>query len=427
MAKIELEKMVARENVIAKSKDGSVATGDELTVTQEDEKQKTVLSSQTLASVTDARGNVVKGPQIQFDSETGRAHIIGAGSLHAIQQASATQPAQPMDVTWVNESIFDGAANRVDVDGQVLATSVDKRGYIDTAKGEHIRIDLRVKPTTQPAPVKVASKDSPSGLKMDPFKGKEVSALTIENDAKLTSTLAAPNGDILQQFELTGPTIIVNEFGPDGSPSRSITVPSAGRMLSRDHRPPQKSQSQPGESDSSSARGATAFQWSRKLIYLESTHRADMMGDVVVVHKDDEPNSAPVRMNCEHVIAWFEPSVKSASNPAQTKPADAESAMQLRYLTAEGSQVHIVRDVDEIIARQVDYDPKRHLMIATGTERNPVNFSNGATGGGTAEAVEWDTLTWKMKTRNAIFDYRPPTPPTPPPPRKKQPTTARAK
>ena len=93
--------------------------------------------------------------------------------------------------------------------------------------------------------------------------------------------------------------------------------------------------------------------------------------------------------------------------------------MQLRYLTAEGGQVVIVRDVDQMIARQVDYDPKRHLLIATGTERNPVNFSNGATGGGTAEAVEWDTLTWKMKSKNAVFDYRPPTPPVGVPKNKK--------
>jgi hypothetical protein len=116
-------------------------------------------------------------------------------------------------------------------------------------------------------------------------------------------------------------------------------------------------------------------------------------------------------MNCDHVIAWFEAVAKGASRPSsETKTVTDSSSMQLRYLTAEGTHVIITRDVNQVIARQVEYEPKRHLLIATGTERDPVNFSNGGSGGGTAEEVDWDTSTWKMKSRNAIFDYRPPTP-----------------
>jgi hypothetical protein len=413
---VELDQMTARDNVVARSKEGSVATGDELHVVTKDGKQTTILTSRSGATVIDAKGNVVKGPEIQFESQDGQAHVIGAGSLHAVQQASATQPAQNVDVTWANEAIFDGGANHVDVDGSVLATSIDKRGYIDIARGEHIRIDLRPKPATQPAdPSKVVAKDAsktagaPGGLKMDPFKGKELSAMTISKDATLTSTLAAANGDILQQFELTGPTIIVNEFSPDGTPARSITVPAAGKMLSRDHRPVAKQATT--DSDSSGARGATAFQWNKEMVYQEATHRADMVGDVLIVHQDDTADQVPVRMTCDHVIAWFEAVAKSASRPSsETKTGAESSSMQLRYLTAEGTQVVITRGVDQVIARQVEYEPKRHLLIATGTERNPVNFSNGGSGGGTAEEVDWDTTTWKMKSRNAIFDYRPPTP-----------------
>jgi hypothetical protein len=180
-------------------------------------------------------------------------------------------------------------------------------------------------------------------------------------------------------------------------------------MLSRDHRPVDKQPTT--QSDSSGARGATAFQWNKEMVYQEATHRADMVGDVLVVHQDDTADQLPVRMTCDHVIAWFEAVAKAASRASSEAKAGAESStMQLRYLTAEGTQVIITRDIDQVIARQVDYEPKRHLLIATGTERNPVNFSNGGSGGGTAEEVDWDTTTWKMKSRNAIFDYRPPTP-----------------
>jgi hypothetical protein len=183
-------------------------------------------------------------------------------------------------------------------------------------------------------------------------------------------------------------------------------------MLARDHRPVTR-QPQANSEDSAGARGATAFQWSKQLTYQESTHQADMVGDVLVVHQDDNSAQSPVRMTCQHVIAWFEPAPRRvAPGPTTRKNSEGQSGMQLHYLTAEGGTVTVTRDTDQMIARQVDYDPARHVLIATGTEQNPVNFSTGGTGGGTAERVEWDTITWKMKTSNAIFDYRPATPPT---------------
>lgn len=431
-AQVELEKMVAHENVIALSKDGSRATGDDLVVTSVDGQQHTVLTSRTNASVTDVKGNVVNGKEIQFDSSDGKAHVVGPGSLRAVQQASATQPAQPVDVAWTNWAIFDGGANHVDVDGAVKATSIDKKGFVDVATGHHVHIDLRAKPTTQPTGPAVASTSddasaapAPAGaggkLKMDPFKGKEVSAMTIQDEAKLTSTLSGEAGAVLQQFELEGPTILINEFAADGTPARTITVPAAGKMLARDHRPKVKQATATGgnEEDSSGARGATAFQWHKQLIYKEADHRSDMTGQVVVVHQDDDPSSPPVRMICEHVISWFEAAPK---HPATGKQGGEDSAqMQLRYLSAEGNPVVVTRDTDQVVARQVDYNPKTHVLIATGTQQNPVSFTDGSAAGGVAERIEWDTITWKIKARNAIFDDRPAVPgvQTPPAQRKK--------
>lgn len=424
-AAVELERMQASDNVVATSKDGSVAKGDDLLVTTVDGKQQTVLTSRTTdATVTDAKGSIVRGRRIEFDSADGRAHIVGPGSMDAIQQANATQPSQPVKVFWTGSALFDGAANHIDVYGDVRATSIDKKGYVDTAVGDHIRIDLRPRPTTQPidsaqSAVADASAHADAGnLKMDPFKGKEVSAITIEKGAKLTSTLSASNGDVLQQFALEGPTIHVDEFDASGAPSRRITVPAAGRMLVRDHRPQEhKEKASPDDAPASGARGATAFQWSRQLIYTEAAHRADMEGDVVIVHEDDDPDSPKVTMEGQKVTAWFEPATKG-----QVKAANADtSPMQLRYLSAVGEHVIIHRDTDTIDARQVDYDPARHLLIATGTPRNPVAFNNGNASSGTAERIEWDTITWKMKATNAILDNRPPVPaaPTPAPPKKK--------
>jgi hypothetical protein len=439
-APVELQQLIARQNVIAKSKDSSVATGDELRVVAEDGKQKTFLTSRTAATVTDPKGNIVRGPEIQFESADGRGRVVGPGSLHAAQQASATQPAQDVDVTWSSGTVFNGEGNSIDVNGDVVATSVDKRGYLDISKGDHMKIDLRPKPTTAPSAspadsqqARLASSkadaEAPAngvagGMKMDPFKGKEVSVITIDGNASLTSTLLNSQNNVLQQFQLVGPTIIVRELAADGTANRSVTVPAAGKMLSRDHRPAakegDKTAAKDKTDDSSGNRGATAFQWAKQFTYSEATHRADMLGDVLIVHQDDAANAAPVRINGQHVIAWFESAPKAttavaASHKPKSDGASQESPMRVRYLTVEGDAVTINRETDQVVARQVAFDPLRHLLICSGTERNPVLFNNGETGNGSAQEVVWDTLTWKMKAKEAIFDYRPLSPAAPAP------------
>jgi hypothetical protein len=155
------------------------------------------------------------------------------------------------------------------------------------------------------------------------------------------------------------------------------------------------------------------------MLYSETTQRADMTGNVAIAHQDDNPAQPPAHINAEHVIAWFEKAAKPPAGPATTKP-DQQQALQLRYLRAEGSTVVVTRDIDQLTARQVDYDPKRRVLIATGTDRNPVVFVANGTAQTTADQVEWDTISWNPKFKNAIIDYRPPTPPAPTPPKKKE-------
>lgn len=427
-AQVELDKMVARGDVIATSKDGSIATGDKLVVTNVNGQQQTVLTggidssvwpltSGPYATITDVKGNIVHGHEIQYNSVDGKAHIVGPGTLHAIQQASTTQPAQPMDVAWANEAIFNGEANKIDVDGAVVSHSMDKNGFVSVATGQHMHIDLRAKPATQPAAEAVALQDDVPGpttapvvaggnVKMDPFKGKEVSAVTITTAAKLTRTLYDSSNSIVQQFELEGPTIIMNEFGPDGTPGRTITVPAAGKMLARDHRPrAAQPQSSTANDDAGSARGATAFQWQNRLLYIEQAHRADITGRVVIIHQDDEPSSPPVRMDSEHVIAFFQDAPKRSG--AEKKAGEDAPQMQLQYLRSMGNPVVVTRELTRVTGQEVDFDPKRRLLIATGTQQNPVTFTDGTASGGVAERVEWETDTWRIRAHNAIFDDRP--------------------
>ena len=423
-AQVELERMVARDGVIATSKEGSVAQGGELVVTAEDGKQHMVLTGNALAKVTDVKGNVVTGPRIEFDSDDGRARVIGAGTLHAIQQPSATQPATPIDVAWVDRADFNGPENRIDVTGRVHATSV--RGQnLDEAIGERIHLDLRPKPprpSTQPI---VASATSPKakkdrgGMKTDLFGDKDIVAMTVEQDARLLSTLTRADGTIEQQVQLKGPTIIVRELAADGSPSRSVIVPTAGRMGISDHRRQPKQPLTAG-ADEGGARGDTAFQWTdlkpgagsppARLVYSEADHRADITGDVLVVHQDEDKKQPPVRLNAQRVTAFFEPTSKRQSATGtrrQNASSDESSQMQLRSLRAIGPMVVVRRDADQMTAREVDYDPRRHLLIATGAGRNSVVFDSAGAAQVLADRIVWDTITWDPKFTNGIFESQP--------------------
>jgi hypothetical protein len=437
-ASVELQELVATGHVIAKSKDASTALGDRLVVTGGKDNLHTILTSEKDAKVIGAKGDFVTGPRIEFSQADGRAYVVGPGTLYSLHQESTTQPAEPIKVTWTTGARFDGAVNRIDADGSIVAESTDRRGFINRATGDHVRIDLRNKPpTTQPvlASSRVpkatpAKSESIAGdMNMDMFKDKEVVAMTLDGNAAMNSTLPGPGGSILQQMVLDGPRIIIQQLAPDGSKAMTVTVPAAGKMGVRDYRTvvsTDKSQSD------SQGNGTTVFQWQKSMVFNDVEHRADMDGAVQIAHleKDSKDPALRVDMSAEHVTAWFEePAVKPAAAGA-TKTAKAkqdDSHMELKKVTALGGPdtfVIVTRGNDSMRARQIDYDPKRHKLIATGSQRNPVAFVSNGTIQAQAESMEWDTITWTTSSKNIILDARPAQPgvqPTKPKPQPLQP------
>jgi len=419
-APVELDNLLARGDVVATSKDASVATGDELVVNNQDGKQHTVLRGQPVARVIDAKKNVVIGPVIVFDSADGQAHVVGPGSMHTVHQVSATQPVEPVDVTWKTRADFDGAANHIDAYGAIEAHSVDAKGFNRIGTGEHVHIDLRHKsaaePSTQPVlaaatqPAPRKKSDDAAGPDTNLFKDKEAVAFTFDQRAQISSTLKGEDGSILQQFQLNGPRIILRLIDPDGTQTNSVTVPAAGTMLVRDHRPPDKQASNSSGENPGGARGATGFWWDRSLVYSEAGRRADMFGNVRIVHLDEDSKDQPeVHLNADHVIAWFEKAAPHARKPAEAAQDD-DGQRQLKYLVAEGERVVVTRGGDEMIARRVEDDPKRQMLIAIGSPRNPVEFHDAQGQVTIADRIEWDTVNWNPSFTHAIIRYRPPAP-----------------
>ena len=277
---------------------------------------------------------------------------------------------------------LNGPANRIFVHGPVVVLSTDPDGTQNTATGQAATIELTDRPTTRPttapaasgAPPALASAGQPAGqpgpstrpaktkpgdkpdprddMKMDFMKDKVVSALVLEKDAVVKSSLAAADGGVLREFELKSSLIRYEMLGggvplggkpaapgapprrcagavpakapPDSNHTGRLIVPAPGQMLVRDHRPAAEKAEKtatPAADDPlgmGGGRGATAFQWARDMTYEESNRTAVMNGDVVVVHKNDDAKEPPARLSSDQVTAVFEPRPAATTRPAVT-------------------------------------------------------------------------------------------------------------
>ncbi len=428
-AAIELQKMTALRNVRVAGRDGSHASADELYVTMEHESPKVMLTGPALARVWDARKNEVSGPRITLDARSGEAHVVGPGTLHmvdldddarataaaATKPVAATKPARerdgPIDVIWSDHADIDGAGNRIDVYGKVISRSPDAEGAMNVSQCEHVHIDLQKKPappSTRPAtrPAAIAKGGDNSPLQMDLFKDKEAALITLDRNAVVSSTLSDASGNVLRQFELKAPKILYALQATPDLPAHSLLVPSAGEMLVRDHRAADPTTKKADAADGmASGRGATAFRWSKKLLYSEATRRADMTGDVLVVHRGDTAADEPARITAEQMSAFFQPAAlpaPGATTQVAASGAQQPRAMELKWLSASGS-VFVTRATTELTAARIDLDPISHWLHAYGTERNPAVFSNTASNGSTsALQVDWNTQTWNVKFPHGV-------------------------
>lgn len=414
-AAVELEKMIATGNVQVVNKEGSQATGSKLTVTNDGgESHVRLEGAPLLASVVDAKKNVVTGPVITVDPKEGIARVFGAGNMHVLQDPGDGTKPRPMDVAWIDRADMYGSENRVDVLGDVIVKTIDAEGAVNTATGDRVHIDLAPKaaaatrPATRPAKASDAPADS---IKMDVMKDKDVKRITIlGNKAKVRSTLSGPNGNAVRQFVILAPKIIYQLMDSEELAAKTVWVPSAGEMFLGDHRPPEHPK--PGEKadDESNSRGDTAFQWKRQLVYNEAKHNAVMTGDVVIVHQPEGKESAegPVRINADQVTAWFDPQPRApkATTAPATRPSAAgpDSAMQLKRLTAVGN-ITITRNGSTLTGDQVEFDPKTHWMTAHGTDDRPAHFENAdPTKTINARDLSWNTQTWNVKAVGSRLD-----------------------
>ena len=410
---VQLERMTAKTNVRAVSGNGDVATGDTLVVTTGPDGKPQIGLAGKPAKVTNAQGTVLTSTKIIIPNND-EAQALGPGTLHAVVEDKEAQgPPRHMDVSWTGSAVANMKLkeNHVQIVGQVKSRMPEANGTMNTASADRMLITLvdkppdPAKPATKPAKGKPAKNGGTLATSdVDVMKSKQVSRILLNKDAVVNSRLTAADGSVLREVQIDSSLLSYSV------PTKRMVVPRPGRMLVRDHRPPEEKRVDAnGEQQGDglgSQRGATAFQWAESLNYDGIEQRATMKGDVNVAYKPDADGELPVRLRADEVVALFEdapPPPPEADARGEAVKAAGEmkaSPVRLRTVRAEG-RVVVVRGGEELTAPRITYDPLSHWIRAVGTDDVAAVFSNGRGNSTTGREFEWNTKTWKVKVTGA--------------------------
>ena len=399
---VKLVSLLARDNVklITPGPDGSTATADRLTVATTNGVEEYRLIGKPDAIVSSGKTTIV-GPIIRMLPDQKMAEIQGAGTLKG---ADPNDPKQIVDIAWGRGAVLNGETDRIDVSDKVVVRSVQADGTINTANADRLIAKLTPKPasTTAPTAPTKAPGTQPADAS-DPanfLAGKEITQTTLLGNVKIKSELFNPDGSLARGLDLLSEQVDYDRI------TGRMDVPVKGQMLYRDHRPSAGVNEGP---TMGSGRGATAFGWSKSLVYDQPGEVATMTGDVQVAHQPDSGAGQKFDLRGQTLKAFFEPDPAAASKPATkatSQPLVDSTKFRLKRVTVD-DDVHVTSPRLNFDAKTMAYDPIQQNLTAGGDERNPITvFDNESGGTTTASDLQWNTGTDQFKIRKLTGKVR---------------------
>jgi hypothetical protein len=256
--------------------------------------------------------------------------------------------------------------------------------------------------------------DASFGNAFDSLRKKTVRRIIVDGKTQIESIVRDTVTDqMLRRVNIFAPQVQMD------SEKKQFIIPQAGRMLVHDLTPANKpttqaSTTQPANSSAIAARpttspiagpfgnmkGPTAFAWTKQFIFDENTSRAEMSGDVQIVHGEDPAAQDYFKLFADRVAADVEPETSGATEPAD--PQKKETEIKLKMLSAEGN-VLFESTKAYFLAPIMTYDPISQTLTARGTESNPVQlFESTGASHVSHSAIIWNTKTWNVTVRDAI-------------------------
>jgi lipopolysaccharide export system protein LptA len=390
----QVQNLFAQQNVQFAFKD---TTGhcDQLTADADGDDYDVKLVGQPNATVV-SKDSTLNGPIINLQPKRQNVQVVGAGTMHGVQQQTAQSKATPFDVAWDSELNFNGSTNLGDAASNVVVKTISADGTVNTATGDKLTMELMDEPgsTTKPTTRPTANSNSP--MDFDTGNKKQLKAMNIVGNAEVKSILSSSSGNLLRRTHLFAPLVRVE------AADKKMIVPAAGRMLYEDLRATTQPSPSAAATESASPlgdmSGQTAFQWDRNLTYDQSQDRAEMVGNVIVVHQDSSGRGEPFRLDSERVVVEFQPTGEKPT----TQPSDAK----VKAMDAEGAVQFVSRQI-RFESDRMSFDTINNLLTAYGTEHQPVEiYDENGVSSAIVQKAWWDTRTQQLGMRDISANMR---------------------
>jgi len=332
--------LLADGNVSFVSPDGGGVWADRVTLNGDPAAPRDLLRVEGKpARIGDARGMLLAN-LIDFDPATGDAKAVGGGKFQTAFAAAADQPTRPAMVEWTGDLTFDSARGTAQVNDGVTIASDQPDGTKVTGSANALSLAFEKTPATQPAAT--------------PLAGRRIRDVNLLGDVQFAAQQNDAAGALRQRMHLLCEKLVYQPM--DGQ----IIVPVAGRMLVEDRRAVETNvgEAKAGSEMMQSPKGATAFQWNEKLSFSPADNRAEMAGDVLVVHQSSDASTRPMRLNADVVLAEL------------AGKAAAVGDTQVKRLSARGN-VRFTSGKLEFSAAETEFRPLENIVIARGDDRVP--------------------------------------------------------
>jgi hypothetical protein len=356
---LNVESMYAKSAVHAVLKNGSTADSDTLRMTTVDGHHQIELhGGNEPARLTNAQHSTLIGQVIHISPDEDQSAIVvdGAGAARVMRKASATQPARPMDLTWSDKLDGNGAANTIDVHGNVSGRTLGDQSDVQTVTSDSAHVDLMdAKPDEQS---KTATVTAAGGA--DQVSGKQIKKLTLNGNVEAQSLLVSPDGVLLLRRNLT--SSILNYDAVAGI----MKVPAPGTILIEDHRKAATTNPAAGGGGGNS-RGKMAIAWAGSLVYDRQANQIVFDRNVQSAFQQDAKDALPMTLTCDRLTADLKTAAATATTSEKTTLQHARAEGAVSFNTLGAKAFHFT-------AHTVDYDPTTFRMTAHGSVEQPGTF-----------------------------------------------------
>ncbi|MGA2496860.1 MAG: hypothetical protein ABSH20_03920, partial [Tepidisphaeraceae bacterium] len=409
----ELETLWAHVDVHIRTADGREAFADQLNIEVKDKQTQVTLHGRP--AIVKREKDSLSGPVITMAVESQHVTVMGQGRLTGVKQSATDKEPRPVEVIW--KRMLDGQGDAVDIEGDVVARSVDPDGTVNTANGQRVHLTT-TRPTTRPV---IARADTPVTQpaiarqpatrpvgELDVMANRVIESITLIGTARCESVLNDNVGTLLRRFHVDSETI---RFMQKEEKAQELLIPGPGRVLFEDLRPAANdAEAKERAMDPMGMRGRTAFSWKERLTYSEKASQLVMTGDVIVAREPTQGEKhEPLVMQGDRLVADIVPQDEmpqpatrpGATTRPDTRPANIggiETHVQLKNVHVEGN-VTVRSDQLYVVADTIDYDPVSHLLTVRGKGRQRARQLDPKT---ELETASFDEMVWNTQTNHVI-------------------------